>query len=135
MKKIFKHLILITILICTIILLTGCGNRLIATKETEDNGMKVKIEYDMKFKKDIVDTIKMTSTYENEEDAETIYKSYEFINSFAENEEEKINVQKEENKIIITLTSKQFQELEEEEIGLTKDEIKKSLEKEGFQIK
>ena len=69
MKKTLKALVLAVIIGLILISLTGCGgNKLVATKTTEDETMgSFKEKIVIKFKNDKVETMEMTMEYDKEE--------------------------------------------------------------------
>lgn len=136
MKRILKQIVLVSIMLCLVMILTGCGNKLVATKDMEENGIKYKLEYVAKFKNNKVETIKITSEYEDEENAEEMYSVFNLMNAFAESEEDKMDVVLEGKKVIMNLNAIQFAELEgDTEVDLSKEGLKKSLEEQGFKVK
>ena len=58
MKKTLKILLLVAFMSLVLFALTGCGNKLVATRETEEMGMKMKEEVEISFKGDKVNKVK-----------------------------------------------------------------------------
>ena len=124
MKKLIKQISLIAIMLILVFALTGCGNKMIATKTIDEDGVKAKLKYEIQFENDKVSNIKMITEFE----------SLEFINTLAENEEDKLNIEQDGNKVIMVLTGEQYGELSTEE-EMTKKAIKANLEEEGFKVR
>ena len=134
MKKWVKQLALIAIMLLLVFSLAGCGNKLVATKTEETENGKVNYKYVIEFKKDELKSIEMTTEYENKEKADEAMGFFAMMNSFAEKEEDKMNVKQDGKKLIIVLDAKQFENLSDAE-NSSKDAIKKALEDEGFKVK
>lgn len=134
MKKLIKQISLIAIMLILVFALTGCGNKMIATKTIDEDGVKAKLKYEIQFENDKVSNIKMITEYESKEDADEAFESLEFINTLAENEEDKLNIEQDGNKVIMVLTGEQYGELSTEE-EMTKKAIKANLEEEGFKVR
>lgn len=134
MKKTIKQLALIAIMLLLVFSLAGCGSKLVATKTEETENGKVNYKYVIEFKKDELKNIEMTTEYEDKEKADEAMGIFEMMNSFAEKDEDKINVKQDGKKLIIVLDAKQFENLSDAE-NSSKDAIKKSLEEEGFKVK
>lgn len=134
MKKLIKQISLIAIMLILVFALTGCGNKMIATKTIDGDGVKAKLKYEIQFENDKVSNIKMITEYESKEDADEAFESLEFINTLAENEEDKLNIEQDGNKVIMVLTGEQYGELSTEE-EMTKKAIKANLEEEGFKVR
>lgn len=134
MKKTIKQILLIGVLLILVFALTGCGNKMVATKTIDEDGVKAKLRYEIKFKDNKVSNIKMMTEYESKEDADEAYESLDFINTLAEKEEDKYDITQDGNKVIISLDHDQYSKLSGSD-ELSKDEIKANLEKEGFKVK
>ena len=105
-------------------------NKLVATKEDEG----VSVEHVIIFKKDKIDNAVVTTEYENKEEADKMVSAINFINSLTEDENEKITIEQEDNKVILKLDSKHY----EENMGaddMPKAEWKAFLEEQGFKVK
>ena len=116
--------------------LTGCGgNKIVATKTTDaDNSMlgayTEKIE--ITFKKDKADKIVWTTEFEDESNASKMAGLYKLAGS----EIGDIKVEQKGKKVIMTMDAKAFaSESDLDEDALTKDELTKSLEEQGYKVK
>lgn len=135
MKKTIKQILLMGVLLILVFGLAGCGNKMVATKTVDENGIKANIRYEILFKKDKVNSIKMSTEYETKEAADAAFKSLQLVNTLAQNnEEDKLDISQDGNKVIIILTGEQFEALSDEE-EMTKKEIKTNLEQEGFKVR
>ena len=151
MKKTVKNLFLVMVMAVLLFGLTACGdndsskkdeknkeeskaNVLVATKKGEDNFYGEYTEtYEITFKDDKADKIVMTRELESEEKAENIAKVLEYLD---ESELQGMKIERDGNKIIITLDSEAFAAEEDvEEDELTKESLKKKLEDEGYTVK
>ena len=104
--------------------------RSVATKEDEG----VSVEHVIIFKKDKIDNAVVTTEYENKEEADKMVSAINFINSVTEDENEKITIEQEDNKVILKLDAKHY----EENMGaddMPKAEWKAFLEEQGFKVK
>ena len=144
MKKTLKIIALIAIMLVAVLTLTGCGNKLVATKDVEATSTEPKHseKIEISFKDDKVNKVKMTYTFENKDDAKEFVDSYNALISLASafaSEEESVSLPTMEQngkKAIIEMDSEMYSEMSEEtESEMTKDEIKESLEEEGYTVK
>lgn len=139
MRKTLKFLLVAVLLLSSLLLLTGCGNKIVATKKTEDDEagtIKEKIEY--KFKDDKIDSVKMTYTFEDKETAEEQKQQFDqvmaLISAFSD-EEIGMEVEQKGKKIIMKLDAEAFGAMEGEVSTVNKEELKEQLEKEGYKVK
>lgn len=140
MKKVLKSVVLLLIIGMVLVLLTGCGgNKLVATKTTEDDFMglgKYEEKVELKFKNDKVSEVKMTYEFEKEEAAESMAAIFNLGASMAEEELEGLEVEQKGKKVIMTMDAAMFAEQEgvsDEE--MTKEAMKAALEEEGYTVK
>lgn len=142
MKKTVKSLALILAMALILISLVGCGadkaDKLVATKETEDEDMgNYKEEIVVTFKDDKVDSVEMSMEFEDEDTAKSMYSLYQLGMSMSEdNEMEGMSVSQEGKKFIMTMDAKAYadeQGINDEE--LTKEAIKAALEEDGYTVK
>ena len=70
MKKTLKIIAIIAIMLVAVFALTGCGNKLIATKDVEgtESEPKHSEKIEISFKDDKVNKVKMTYTFDNKDD-------------------------------------------------------------------
>lgn len=131
MKKSLKILAVVAFLFVILVSLTGCGNKIVATKETTEDGITYKEKVEIKLKDEKVDTIKMTMTFEDKDTAE---KMKEKLDQGMDSSG--IEIEGKGKKIIMNLDANAFATMGGVEITETsKDDIKKSLEEEGYKVK
>ena len=122
-----------------LISLAGCGgDKLVATKETEDDIMgKYKEEVIITFKNDKVDTVEMSMEFDKEETAQGMYALYNLGMSMSEESApEGMSVKQEGKKLVITMDAETYASQEgETDEEMTKDAIKAALEEEGYTVK
>lgn len=105
MKKTLKIIAIIAIMLVAVFALTGCGNKLVATKDVEgtESEPKHSEKIEISFKDDKVSLPTM---------------------------------EQKGKKAIMEMDAKMYSEMSgETEAGMTKDEVKASLEKEGYKVK
>ncbi len=145
MKKTLKVSLLIACLLVVLLALTGCGgNKLVATKEVEatEETAKHTEEIEVSFKNDKIDNVKMTFIFENADTAKKYVDDYNAMIEMLQklDEESKTNIPKltqKGKKAIMELDAKTFAEMagNEEEVNMTKEELRKSLEEDGYKVK
>ena len=128
MKKVVKILILLSIITLAIVILTGCGNKLVATRSSD--GVDEKIE--IKFKGDTISEVKMTYVFSDSEDAEFMYKLYS--GAYTE-KTDGFDTQKKGNKVIIKMSKEIFASAQGENPDASKEEIRKTFEAAGYEVK
>lgn len=131
MKKTAKSLLLVTIVVALLLALTGCSsNKLVATKSSDEGEEKIEIT----FKDDKVNEVVMTMEFKEESEAESIKELYDQLAEEAEG----MKIEQKGKKIILTVDAKTFAEMEgadPDDESLSKEEIKKSLEDDGYTVK
>lgn len=144
LKKTLKIIALIAIMLVAVLALTGCGNKLVATKDVEGTSTEPKHseKIEISFKNDKVNKVKMTYTFDNKDDAKKFVDSYNAIlslaNAFASGDESISlpTMEQKGKKAIMEMDAKMYSEMSgETEAGMTKDEVKASLEEEGYKVK
>ena len=144
MKKTLKIIVLIAIMLVAVLALTGCGNKLVATKDVEGTSTEPKHseKIEISFKNDKVNKVKMTYTSDNKDDAKKFVDSYNAIlslaNAFASGDESISlpTMEQKGKKAIMEMDAKMYSGMSgETEAGMTKDEVKASLEEEGYKVK
>lgn len=144
LKKTLKIIVLIAIMLVAVLALTGCGNKLVATKDVEGTSTEPKHseKIEISFKNDKVNKVKMTYTFDNKDDAKKFVDSYNAIlslaNAFASGDESISlpTMEQKGKKAIMEMDAKMYSEMSgETEAGMTKDEVKASLEEEGYKVK
>lgn len=133
MKRTVKSALLLAVLAVILFALTGCGNKLVATK-TESDSMfgEYKETVEVSFKNDKADKIKMTMEFEDEDKAKSLAELYELAAGSIDG----LEVEQKGKKVTITMDPDTFAEeegLDEDE--LTKESIKKALEEAGYTVK
>ena len=139
MKKTLKILLLVAFMAVILFALTGCGNKLVATKETEDSEMgTIKEKYEYTFKKDKIDSVKAIYTFEDKEKAEDAEKELNammaLMSAFSD-EEIDMEVERSGKKVTMKLDASTFASMEGEDVSVSKDELKEQLEEEGYKVK
>lgn len=134
MKKSLKILAVVAFLFVILVSLTGCGNKIVATKETTEDGITYKEKVEIKLKDEKVDTIKMTMTFEDKDTAEKMKEKLD--QRIAMLKMMGMEIEGKGKKIIMNLDANAFATMGGVEITETsKDDIKKSLEEEGYKVK
>lgn len=140
MKKTIKSIALLLIMGVMLFLLVGCGgDKLVATKTTEDDVMglgKYEEKIEVTFKDDKVNEVKMTYEFEKEESAKNMAALFNLGASMSGEEMEGLKVEQKGKKLIMNMDAKTFAQQEgatDEE--MTKEAIKASLEEEGYTVK
>lgn len=127
MKKLLKGAILAALMLVMVVALTGCGNKLVATKTSTENGVEVKEKHELKFKGDKLDSIKMTYEFSNEASAAEMGAFMQL--AFPE-------VEIDGKKVSMTLTPEDYVSgFGDSEEDMTKEAIKSLLEEEGYTVK
>ena len=131
MKKIAKSLLLVLIMATMLLALTGCGgNKLVATKSSDEYEEKIEIS----FKDDKIKEVVMTMEFDEESKAEEFVALFKLLGEEAEG----IEVEQKNKKVVITLDAETFAEMEgidADDKSMSKEEIKKSLEEDGYKVK
>lgn len=145
MKKTLKVIALIAIMLVAVLALTGCGSKLVATKDVEatETDPKHSEKIEISFKNDKVNKVKMTYIFENKDDAKKFVDSYNAIlglaKAFATEGDKEISLptmEQKGKKAIMKMDSKMYSEMGgETEAGMTKDEVKASLEEKEYKVK
>lgn len=139
MKKVTKSAALLLIMGIALVLLTGCGgNKLVATKTTDDATIgKYKEEMVVTFKNDKVNEIEMSMEFDDEEKAKAMYSLYNVGVSMSDDESLKgMKVEQKGKKLVIKMDAKAYAESAgTSEDSMTKDALKKSLEEQGYEVK
>ena len=129
MKKSIKIVALLAVIVMMLAVLAGCGNKLVATKTTEDpDAGKIEEKIEITFKNDKAQKVKMTYTFEKEETAEELAAMYELFGSGSG-----INVESKGKKVIITMDADDFDGSDES--AMTKEEVKAYYEEQGYKVK
>lgn len=139
MKKVTKSAALLLIMGIALVLLTGCGgNKLVATKTTDDATIgKYKEEIVATFKNDKVNEIEMSMEFDDEEKAKAMYSLYNVGVSMSNDESLKgMKVEQKGKKLVIKMDAKAYAESAgASEDSMTKDALKKSFEEQGYEVK
>lgn len=129
MKKSLKILSIALLCGMMLIALTGCGNKIIATKEAEDFVTESTYEetLEISFKGDKVSKAKMTMEFEKKEAATAYYA----ILSLEELEED-YDVKQKGKKVIVTISGETAEDQYED---MSKEEIIEQLEDDDYEVK
>ena len=132
MKRTAKNIFLVMVMAILLLGLTGCGNKLVATKEEEDSLMgKYKETIEIKFKGDKASQVKITYAFEENDKAEDAEKLFEELAKT-----DGIEAKRSGKKVTLTIEAKAYKEFAGEDITeLSKDEIKENLEKADYKVK
>lgn len=136
MKKTAKSIVLALVMGILLIALTGCGaNKLVATKSSDDEFMgKYEEKIEISFKDDKAYQIVWTMEFEDEDKAESVASIFKLANS--SDEDTKIDVEQNGKKVTLKMDAKSFASQEDiDDNSLSKEEMKKSLEDEGYTVK
>lgn len=130
MKKKISVLFVTIAMIAMLFVLTGCGgNKLVATKTTEDSFMgKYEEKMEISFKNDKADKIVWTQEFESEEKAEAAAAIYKLATT-----EAKMEVEQKGKKVTIKMAAKDF--ADEDDDSMSKEDMKKELEEQGYTVK
>lgn len=134
MKKTLKIMLVVAFLSIALFALTGCGNKLVATRESEEMGMKMKEKVEISFKNDKVNKVKMTYTFDDKDTAESM-KSLLSLGFTMSGSSDGVEIKQSGKKVIITLDSEAYADMESEYEDLSKDELKEALEEDGYTVK
>lgn len=144
MKKTLKIMALIAIMLVAVLALTGCGNKLVATKDVEGTSTEPKHseKIEISFKNDKVNKVKMTYTFDDKDNAKKFVDSYNAIlslaNAFASGDDaiSLPTMEQKGKKAIMEMDAEMYAEMGgESDTGMTKDEVKASLEDAGYKVK
>lgn len=136
MKKTAKSIVLALVMGLLLIVLTGCGaNKLVATKSSDDEFMgKYEEKIEISFKDDKADQIVWTMEFEDEDKAESVASIFKLASN--SDEDTKIDVEQKGKKVTLKMDAKSFASEEDmDDNSLSKEEMKKSLEDEGYTVK
>ena len=136
MKNKAKSIVLALVMELLLIALTGCGaNKLVATKSSDDEFMgKYEEKIEISFKNDKADQIVWTMEFEDEDKAESVASIFKLASN--SDEDTKIDVEQKGKKVTLKMDAKSFASEEDmDDNSLSKEEMKKSLEDEGYTVK
>lgn len=134
MKKTLKIMLVVAFLSIALFALTGCGNKLVATRESEEMGMKMKEKVEISFKNDKVNKVKMTYTFDDKDTAESM-KSLFSLGFTMSGSSDGVKIKQSGKKVIIELDGEAYADMESEYEDLSKDELKEELEEDGYTVK
>jgi len=135
MKKTLKLLLVVAFMAIVLLTLTGCGDKLVATRESEEMGMKMEEKIEISFKDDKVNKVKMTYKFEDKETAESM-KSLLSLGMSMSGEDMGFEIKQKGKKIIMELDAEAYAEMSGEEVEeVSKEELKEELEEEGYKVK
>lgn len=122
-------------MVAILLLLTGCGNKLVATKTTDEMGMKFEEKMEISFKGDKANSVKMTYTFADKETAESMKA---ILNLGLSASDSGLKVEQKGKKVIMKIDAKTFAEMSNSEAdagSLTKANVKEQLEEQGYKVK
>lgn len=134
MKKTLKALLLVAFMLVTLLALTGCGDKLVATRETEEMGVKMEEEIEVSFKDDKVNKVKMTYTFDSKEQAEAM-KSLLSLGMSMNEETANFDIKQSGKKIIMEADAKAYAEMVGDDVDISKDELREQFEDQGYTVK
>lgn len=140
MKKSLRNILLVSLIMATFIVLTGCkkdSEKITATMtKYYDNNEEVLNTIEITFTKNTADKFKMTFEFKNEESAKEHLRIYETLGLDINNEDLKIT---RNGKIVVyDMSANYFSEMmnhNEKDISLTKESITEWLKEAGYTIK
>lgn len=135
MKKTLKIMLVVAFLAIALFALTGCGNKLVATRESEEMGMKMEEKVEISFKNDKVNKVKMTFTFDDKDTAESMKSLLSLGFTMSGESSEGFEIKQSGKKVIIELDSKSYASMGNEYAGLSKEELKEQLEEDGYKVK
>ena len=134
MKKTLKALLLVSFMLVILLALTGCGDKLVATRETEEMGVKMEEEIEVSFKDDKVNKVKMTYTFDSKEQAEAM-KSLLSLGMSMNEETANFDIKQSGKKIIMEADAKAYAEMAGDDVDISKDELREQFEDQGYTVK
>ena len=134
MKKTLKALLLVAFMLVTLLALTGCVDKLVATRETEEMGVKMEEEIEVSFKDDKVNKVKMTYTFDSKEQAEAM-KSLLSLGMSMNEETANFDIKQSGKKIIMEADAKAYAEMAGDDVDISKDELREQFEDQGYTVK
>lgn len=141
MNKTLKILLVAVLMGLMLIALTGCGNKLVATRTHDEDGEKYEEKLEITFKKDKVSNLKASIKFDSKDKAEEYVEQYNaylaLAKSFSDDSDLNLPELKQKGKtIIMEMDAEQYAELNSKELAsLSKEEVKKQLEEEGYKVK
>ena len=133
-EKTLKALLLVAFMLVTLLALTGCGDKLVATRETEEMGVKMEEEIEVSFKDDKVNKVKMTYTFDSKEQAEAM-KSLLSLGMSMNEETANFDIKQSGKKIIMEADAKAYAEMAGDDVDISKDELREQFEDQGYTVK
>ena len=135
MKKTLKVLLLVAFMAVILLALTGCGDKIVATRETEEMGVKMEEKIEISFKKDKVNKVKMTYTFDDKDTAEAMSGILKMSMSMV-GEDSGFDVERKGKKVIMKLDAEAFAEMSGEDLGeVDKVALIEELEEDGYKVK
>lgn len=132
MRKLTRSILLVSIFLMTLIVLTGCGgNKLVAKKTTEEVGIKIEEEIEVTFKDNKISQVVAIMEFDSEETAKMMTEAFTY------EETEGLEVKQDGNKMTMTMNAQIFADIQGEQVNvdITKEELKKFFEDEGYKVK
>ena len=133
MKKTLKGLLVAIFMLVILLALTGCGDKLVATRETEEAGMSFEEKIEVSFKDDKVNKVKRIYTFDDKEIAEAMSG---VLKMGVASEEMNVDVKRSGKKVTMTLDAAAYAEMaNEDEMNMNKEELREMLEEQGYTVK
>lgn len=132
MRKLIRNILLATIFLVVLIILTGCGgNKLVAKKTTEEVGIKIEEKIEVTFKDNKISQVVAVMEFESEETAKMM------VEAFSYEAVEGLEVEQDGNKMTMTMNAQIFADMQGEPVtvDITKEDMKKFFEDEGYKVK
>ncbi len=159
MKKVLKYAVIILAMFTLVVLLTGCGkketpktdnnankgttevsngNKVVGTKTTTDEDVgTIKERLEATFKNDLIDEVKISFTFDDEETAQFMKDMYDLAKNMAENDDpfKDAIVEKNGTSVTVTMNAEMLEESQGINAqGMNMEEFKEELEIEGYTI-
>lgn len=144
MKKTLKALVVIAVMLVMLVALTGCGNKIVATRESEQSGIKYEEKVEISLKKKKIDKVKMTMKFEDKDTAEKMKQQLDGLMSMASalgGGDMGLNIEQKGKEVMMELDAATFSSMADVDVTeteLSKDDIKalkESLKEEGYKVK
>lgn len=131
MKRTSKSILLVAIMAILLLALTGCGgDKLVATKSSDFGDEKIEISFEDDKAKEMVWTIECEDKDEAKEAVETFEQLSENMDG--------IKAEQKGKKVVLTIEVEAFAALSGADVddeAMSKDEFKKALEEDGYEVK
>ena len=128
MKKTLKSVLLLIVMAIMVFALTGCGSKVVGTKEDTDSLIgKYSEKVEVKFKNNKASKVTETMTFENADKAKAMESAMSLFSS-----ESDVKIKRSGKKIKMTADAEKFFGTKDE---LSKDDVKTKLKDMGYEVK